>query len=157
MARHNKMDPQKNPASKSLAGRARDIKEACVARAARSVARRLIAAYDAHLAPHDLSIAQFVLMLAIAGARSQTLAAIAREADIDPSTLTRNLQGLERSGLVEIAASDADQRKRGVQLTEAGVRRLEAAIPAWEAAQEEMEGRLSSAFLPALLRAEKAL
>lgn len=154
MPRRNKTASEKNS---DLAERAREVRTSCFARSARSVARKLIAAYDAHLAPHELSLPQFVVLLTIAGARDRTLAAIAEAADIDPSTLTRNLQLLERNGLVEVAAIDADLRRRGVQLTDAGARRLAAAIPAWEAAQADMEQRLSASFLPAMQRAEKAL
>lgn len=142
---------------KSLTTRARQVKDNCLARASRSVARKIIAAYEAHLAPFDLSVPQFVVLLTIASARNDTLAAIAEEADIDPSTLTRNLQVLERNGLVEIAAIETDQRKRSVWLTETGARRLEAAIPSWIAAQKDVEARLGPGLLPALLRAEKAL
>lgn len=148
--------PSKTVSRKSLSTRAREVRGACYARAARSVARKVIGSYEAHLAPHELTIAQFMLLLTIAGARDNTLAAIADEADIDPSTLTRNLQGLERSALVEVTASEEDLRKRSVWLTATGSRRLEAAIPAWEAAQMEIEGHVGSSFLPALLRAEKA-
>jgi DNA-binding MarR family transcriptional regulator len=149
--------PIKTAPRKNLSARARLVKDACFARAARSVARKVISAYEAHLAPHDLSIAQFMLLLTIAGARDNSLAAIADEADIDPSTLTRNLQGLERIALVEVTASEEDLRKRSVWLTATGTRRLEAAIPSWETAQLEIEGQLGPSFLPTLLRAEKAL
>lgn len=143
--------------AKSLTSRAREVTSTCLARATRSVTRKIMAAYDDQLTPHGLSFVQFALLATIAGARNDTLAAIAVEADIDPSTLTRNLQGLERLGFVEIATVEADQRKRSVWLTDMGARRLEAAIPAWEAAQEEMKERLGASLLASLLRAEKGL
>ena len=42
---------------------------------------------------------------------------------LDPSTLSRNLQVLEREGLVEMAADAANSRRRAVWLTEEGARR----------------------------------
>jgi DNA-binding MarR family transcriptional regulator len=148
---------KKAAAAKDLTARARAVVGECHARAARSVARKIIATYDREFAPHDLNLPQFVLLAMIASATDDTLAAIADAADIDPSTLTRNLQGLERQGLVEIATVETDQRKRSVWLTETGARRLEAALPAWERAQAEVKSKVGPGLFAALLRAEAAL
>lgn len=157
MSRPSKSDTAKKTSAKSLTSRAREIGTDCIARSARNVARKLIAGYEFHLAPYGLTLPQFTLMIMIAGAEDDTLAAIAEAADIDPSTLTRNLQGLEKLAFVEIATVEADQRKRSVWLTESGARRLEAAIPAWQSAQTETKALLGPGFVSALLRAESSL
>lgn len=149
--------PSGKISSKSLTSKAREIAADCTARSVRNVARRVIQLYDQHLAPHDFTLPQFSLLMHIAGAKDDTLAAIADTAGLDPSTLTRNLQGLEKLGLVEIATVEADQRRRSVWLTETGARRLEAAIPAWEAAQADVEEKLGPSFHAAVRKAEKAL
>ncbi len=113
----------------------------CLAWSTRSLARKITQVYEARFAEHGLTSPQFFLMNLIAGAKDDTLGAIAADAGLDPSTLTRNLQGLEKLGLVEVASVEADQRRRAVWLTEAGARKLQAAIPAWEAAQEERARR----------------
>lgn len=142
---------------RDLTLRARAIARDCLGRAARSFARKVTQIYEARLAPLGLSASQFVMINMIAGARDDTLSALAAEAGLDPSTLTRNLQGLEKLGLVEIAAVEEDQRKRSVWLTETGARKLAAAIPAWEAAQEEVSKTLGPGFRNDLRKMEKAL
>ena len=58
------------------------------------------------------------------------------------------LRTLEGAGLIEIALVESDLRRRAVWLTEAGARRLEAAIPVWRRAQ----ARLSKLLSPGLAR-----
>jgi len=82
------------------------------------------------------------LMAQIVAAPDDTLGALAERTGLDQSTLSRNLRGLEASGLVEIAIAEDDQRRRAVWLTEEGARRLEAAIPVWRAAHAALAERL---------------
>jgi len=90
-----------------------------------------------------MTFAQFGLMAQIAAASDDTLSALAERTGLDQSTLSRNLRGLERAGLVEIAVVEADLRRRAVWLTETGARRLESAIPIWRAAHINLKKRLS--------------
>lgn len=136
---------------------AREIGRDCVGRAARSLARKVTQIYEARLAPLGVTTSQFVLMNMIASAKDDTLSALAAEAGLDPSTMTRNLQGLEKLGLVEIASVEKDQRKRAVWLTELGARKLQAAIPAWQEAQADILKKLGAGFRAELRRAERAL
>ena len=89
-----------------------------------------------------LSLAQFGLLAQIAAAPDDTLGALAERTGLDQSTLSRNLRGLVTAGLVEIAVAEEDQRRRAVWLTEQGARRLQAAIPAWQAAHAALAERL---------------
>jgi DNA-binding MarR family transcriptional regulator len=91
----------------------------------------------------QLSLAQLGLMAEIAAAADDTLGALAERTGLDQSTLSRNLRTLEAEGLIEIAAVEADLRRRAVWLTELGARRLEAAIPAWRKAHAKLARRLS--------------
>ena len=154
MTRTRKTASEKNF---DLTARAREIGRDCVGRAARSFARKVTQVYEAKLAPQGLTTSQFVLMNMIAGAKDDTLSALSAEAGLDPSTMTRNLQGLEKLGLVEIATVEKDQRKRAVWLTELGARKLLAAIPAWEKAQDEISQLLGAGFRAELRKAERAL
>ena len=108
---------------------------ACPGVNGRLAARRITRALDRALAATGMSAAQIGLMAQIATAADDTLGGLARRAGLDPSTLSRNLRTLDAAGLVEIATVEADLRRRAVWLTETGVRRLEAALPAWRAAQ----------------------
>jgi DNA-binding MarR family transcriptional regulator len=99
------------------------------------LAARLITRFlEARMQGADLSIAQFGLMTHVAAAGDDTIGALAERSGLDQSTLSRNLRGLERAGLVEIAVVEKDLRRRAVWLTEKGARRLEAAIPVWRRA-----------------------
>ncbi len=70
---------------------------------------------------------------------------LAAEAALDRSTMGRNLDPLERRGLVRLTVNAADQRERVAALTEAGRAALAAALPLWRAAQ----ARVETAFPPA--------
>ena len=129
----------------------------CLARAARNLARRITQVYDRHLAPYDLTLPQFAMLMMIAAAKEETLGALASEAGLDPSTLTRNLQGLEKLQLIEVASFEEDQRRRTVWLTKNGARRVSAAIPAWSAAQREIISTLGPRFTSDLTKASLSL
>ena len=140
-----------------LKSRARAATGFCLARAARNLARRITQVYDRHLAPYGLTLPQFAMLTMIAAAKDETLGALASEAGLDPSTLTRNLQGLEKLHLIEIASLEEDQRRRTVFLTANGGRRVSAAIPAWSAAQREIIATLGPRFTADLARASLSL
>jgi DNA-binding MarR family transcriptional regulator len=117
---------------------------ACPGGNGRLAARRITRALDRALAGTGMSAAQIGLMAQIATAADDTLGGLARRAGLDPSTLSRNLRTLDAAGLVEIATVEADLRRRAVWLTETGVRRLEAALPAWRAAQAALAPALAA-------------
>ena len=107
----------------------------CAGLAIRQAARRITQFYEETLQDSGLSVAQLGLMAVIATNEDDRMAALAEQAGLDPSTLSRNLRGLERDGLIEIAAVEKDLRRRAVWLTEEGLRRLQGALPAWREAQ----------------------
>lgn len=53
------------------------------------------------------------------------------------------MRTLEGEGLIEIAVVESDLRRGAVWLTEAGARRLEAAISVWGKAHAKLARRLS--------------
>ena len=123
---------------KTLVADAREAVRVCAGMNVRLAARRISRFLDARMLGTGLSIAQFGLMTHIAAARDDTIGALAERSGLDQSTLSRNLRGLEQAGLVEIAVVEKDLRRRAVWLTEAGARRLEAAIPVWRRAHEAL-------------------
>ena len=123
---------------KKLITDARVAIEACAVANARLAARWLTQFLTDRMKASDLSVAQFGLMAQIAAASDDSLGALARAAGLDPSTLSRNLQVLEREGLVETAADASDSRRRAVWLTEEGARRLESALAEWRKAHAEL-------------------
>src|SRR5215468_3316421 len=132
------MSSRKQASRKSLVAEARDAVQACAGMNIRMAARRITRFLEARMGATDLSIAQFGLMTHIAAAGDDTIGALAERLGLDQSTLSRNLRGLERAGLVEIAIVEKDLRRRAVWLTEAGARRLEAAMPAWRQAHASL-------------------
>lgn len=107
----------------------------CAGLSLRQAARRVTLLHDEALKDSGLSLAQVGLMALIATSADDRMAALAARAGLDPSTLSRNLRGLEREGLIEIVTVEKDLRRRAVWLTESGLRRLQGALPAWRATQ----------------------
>ena len=142
---------------KTLRRDARALVEACAGCNSRLAARRITQFLDREMAGVRLSVAQLGLMAQIAVAPDDTLGALARRTGLEQSTLSRNLRTLEEEGLIEIAAVEADLRRRAVWLTEAGARRLETAIPLWRKANANLARRLSPALAQRLAHAAEAL
>lgn len=105
----------------------------------------------------DLGVAQFALLAQIATEADDTLGALAQRTGLDPSTLSRNLQVLERDGLVEMAVDESDSRRRSVWLTDKGARRLESALAAWRKAHDELSGLIDVAAVNRLARTAERL
>ena len=60
---------------------------------------------------------------------------LAREMVLSPSTLSRNLQPLERDGLIKIISNP--KRGKRVKLTAKGRQTLLATVPYWQQAQQK--------------------
>ncbi len=133
---------------KTLTRDAALMAEGCAGIHARAAGRAITRFLDRALAPAGLSATQAALMAQIAAAADDTLGGLARRAGLEQSTLSRNLRTLEGAGLIEIALVESDQRRRAVWLTEAGARRLEAALPLWRQADR----RLAALVAPDLAR-----
>ncbi|MFM7347092.1 MAG: MarR family winged helix-turn-helix transcriptional regulator [Tagaea sp.] len=124
---------------KSLVTDARRALGECPAAELRRASRLADRLLDARLRGLEMTAAQFGLLTLIAASRDDTMAGLAGRGNFDLSTLSRNLAILERDGLVEVAAIEADRRKRAVWLTETGARRLEKALPVWRATRHELD------------------
>ncbi len=142
---------------KSLRTDARGLVESCAGWNARLAARRITQFLEREMAGGGLGLAQLGLMAQIAAAADDTLGALAERTGLDPSTLSRNLRTLEAEGLVEIAVVETDLRRRAVWLTEAGARRLEAAIPVWRKAHAKLARSLPPELARGLAKAAEAL
>jgi DNA-binding MarR family transcriptional regulator len=119
----------------------------CTCRRLRRMARLVTQLYDEALSAHDLTIAQFGLMTTIAQHRARqfkdiSIGALASAVGLDPTTLNRNLNTLQREKLVDVRPDKKDRRVRAVALTAAGRQRLKNAVPAWRAAQADLEDRV---------------
>jgi DNA-binding MarR family transcriptional regulator len=142
---------------KSLRTEARALVETCAGWNSRLAARRITLFLDRELAGLGLTVAQLGLMAQIAVMPDDTLGALATRSGLEQSTLSRNLRTLEADGLIEIAIVEADLRRRAVWLTEAGARRLEAAIPIWRRANARLAACVPPMLARQLADATKAL
>jgi DNA-binding MarR family transcriptional regulator len=124
--------------SRTLVTDARAVLRNCAGTRLRVAARRITRFLEAEMSEAGLSFAQFTLLLQVAAARDDTIAALSERTGLDQSTLSRNLRSLARDGLVEITIVEADLRKRAVWLTETGARRLQRAIACWSRAHETL-------------------
>ena len=123
---------------KTLVADARAASECCAGLNVRRAAREISKFLDARLSKSGLSLAQFGLLIHIAGAQDDTIGALAERSGLDQSTLSRNLRHLENARLIEIVTLETDLRRRAVWLTEQGASRLEQALPVWRLAHKAL-------------------
>lgn len=91
----------------------------------------LAAALESDLAPTGLTLGdyQVLVFLSEAGEHSMRMCDLAARLQLSPSGLTRRLDGLVRSGLVDRQPSVSDRRVMLAVLTPAGASKLAAAYP----------------------------
>jgi DNA-binding MarR family transcriptional regulator len=80
-----------------------------------------------------------------------TLTKLAEMTITERTTLTRNLNILEKKGLIRIESGE-DRRERQVSITKRGQEALREAIPLWEAAQAHIEQGLGGDRMNSLLK-----
>ena len=122
----------------------------------RTATRKVTALYDAALAPYGITLAQFSLMRRIRRGEPVSITELAHRAELDRSTVGRNLKPLERMGLVQ-HVTGLDQREASVALTDAGHALLKQADPIWHDVQVDIETRLGEADATQLTRLLHAL
>lgn len=115
----------------------------------RQLMRRVARLYDAELALAGLKTTQFSLLTALDKLGPAQPGQLARTLQLQPSTLTRNLQPLVAAGWVE-QGPGGDGRSRLVQLTEAGRAKRAEARQRWKSAQLELNRLLGDARVVAL-------
>jgi DNA-binding MarR family transcriptional regulator len=108
----------------------------------RKASRAITQLYDEALQPTGLRSTQLVILLSIAAAdEPPTIAQLARELVMDPSTLNRNLQPLSRRRLISRWTS-RDGRRKQLGLTDKGRTAIAEATPLWQKAQSEFIGQI---------------
>ena len=123
----------------------------CTCAALRRTARRLTQAYDEAMRPTGLRLTQYSVLANVARAGGLSVTDLAERLAMDRTTLTRNLQPLERQGLIRIAPG-TDRRSRAVEITEQGREAYEAALPRWRAAERQFRRTMSQAEAAELRR-----
>jgi DNA-binding MarR family transcriptional regulator len=95
----------------------------------RRTARRVTMLYDKWIRSAGLSVAQFMLLVILSFKDGCSIGTLAARADVDPTTLNRNLKPLSKRKLVRIGQSPKDRRVRAVFITEAGWAKIREALP----------------------------
>jgi DNA-binding MarR family transcriptional regulator len=81
---------------------------------------RLNSAIDAEMADHDVTSAQWGVLLMIGNQRGETAAELCRNIGCDTGSMTRMLDRLEQKGLVRRLRSNDDRRVVKIDLTQSG-------------------------------------
>jgi DNA-binding MarR family transcriptional regulator len=115
--------------------------EPCLCTGLRQAALAATKFYDDALQPTGLKITMFRLLRRIDEVDAPTITELADIVQLDRSTLGRNLRVLERLGLVRLSDGE-DERSKRIELTAAGSKKLETALPLWASAQRRMKKRL---------------
>jgi DNA-binding MarR family transcriptional regulator len=121
----------------------------CVCLAVRTTARRITQGYDAALAGTGLRVTQFSLLVMAHHLGAPSMKRLAQLLHSDPTTITRNVQGLTKRRLLTLSLG-SDLRERKVSLTKKGEAVLLRALPNWRAAQSDVVASLSPAELTRL-------
>jgi DNA-binding MarR family transcriptional regulator len=121
----------------------------CVCANLRRAARAMTALYDDALAASGIKITQFSLLRAVERNEPASVSALSEDLDLDRTTLTRNLNPLQRDRLIELSAG-SDRRVTEVRLTAKGHKALAKALPLWQKAQADVERRFAAGKLEQL-------
>jgi len=128
-----------------------EISETCLAFNLRKADRLLTQLYDRALKGTGLRHTQFAVLVAVRGLEPAPLSQVAVQLGLERTTLSRNLELLEKEGLVESAPGE-DLRERHLTVAARGHEALLVAFPRWKAIQKQMQARLGSAAMAALVR-----
>ncbi|MCJ2116039.1 MarR family winged helix-turn-helix transcriptional regulator [Methylobacterium sp. J-001] len=123
--------------------------EPCTCVALRRATRALTASYDAALRPAGLRVTQFSILRRLERLGPTPLTRLAVEAVLERTTMARNLDPLERRGLVKIE-SGQDARERVVSLTDIGRKAVAAAMPYWQGAQARINAQVDPKAVAAM-------
>ncbi len=122
----------------------------------RRLGRTITALYDTALQDQNLTIGQMTLLAAIARLKQITAGELADLLSLEKSTLSRNLNRMQRDDLIRITLSE-DQRSKRIVLTARGQESLVAALPHWRKAQRAAKKLLGAKGIEGLLEAARAL
>lgn len=120
-----------------------------------SAARILLRRYDQELKAYGVTVQQFALLSLIRMHPSEPVAGLAHRVALDRTSLTRNLDLLEKKGLVQRVAGAGNARR--CVLTSAGERLQDELHGEWLSAQSHLQSRVTAEEADTYLRVAKAL
>lgn len=112
--------------------------------------------YDKQLEASGVTVSQFSLLLNISKAKQGSLSELANMAELDRSTLARNIKPLIKKGLVYDAKLEGKRNSKFV-LSPTGKVTLQQANQLWQQAQQQVQEALGDRSLKELERVLKTL
>ena len=128
----------------------------CIAMRVRRLNRVVTKAYDDSLRALGLRTAQQTILVAISLMKTPTPTQIERRLSLDKSTVSRNVERMQRRGWVESVPGE-DGRSHYLKLTAKGEKLLRESTTAWEQAQKKVAVLLGKEGVTALSRILSAL
>lgn len=123
----------------------------------RRASRVLSQIYDTHLRPVGIRSSQFGMLRCIEAAPNLCISHMARLLGMDQTTVTRNIETLERNGLVHTVYDTIDPRKKLVRLSDQGEKAVLKALPLWEEAQGQVMARMGAEKYRAFLESMEGI
>jgi DNA-binding MarR family transcriptional regulator len=123
----------------------------CLCAVIRKAGRILTRQYGHYLEPSGLKITQFSMLANIARNPGIIVTELAKLMVMDQTTVSRNLQILEKAGYISLESESTDHRIKKVRIADAGISKMDEARPFWEEAQAEMERVLGQEGIEELL------
>ena len=114
-----------------------DIVQNCTCFNLRKTTRAVTQLFDEALKPCGLYATQFTLLAAISSKKNVPITELSRALIMDRTTLTRNLNPLQKNGWVAVVPGE-DKRTRILSLTSSGKKVLKQAQVHWERVQNEV-------------------
>ncbi len=137
------------PPQRASAGSVAELGD-CACLRLRKITRRVTQLYDHFLERSGLTATQFGLLSFVDGRDRISIGELAAALVTDPTTLTRNLQPLERAGYLDVIPDPRDRRRRTIALTGRGRAVLREAMPLWKQAQARVAALVGEQRLSAL-------
>jgi DNA-binding MarR family transcriptional regulator len=127
------------------------IAKECIAMRVRRLNRVVTKIYDDSLRSLGLRTAQQTILVAISLMNTPTPTDLERRLSLEKSTVSRNVERLQRRGWVEFVPSD-DGRSHYLKLTAKGAKLLRESTVLWQLAQKRVASLLGKEGVTALLR-----
>jgi DNA-binding MarR family transcriptional regulator len=127
------------------------IAQECVAMRVRRLNRVVTKIYDDSLRPLGLRTAQQTILVAISLMKTPTPTDIERRLSLEKSTVSRNVERMQRRGWVEFVPGE-DGRSHYLKLTAKGAKLLRESTALWQVAQKKVAFVLGKEGVSALSR-----
>ena len=114
-----------------------DVVQNCTCFNLRKATRAVTQLFDEALKPSGLYATQFSLLAAISSRENVTITELSKALIMDRTTLTRNLNPLQKKGWMEVTPGE-DKRTRVLSLTRSGKKVLKDGMKYWHQIQNQV-------------------